>query len=90
MAAFREYVGDQGGGRGLAVGAGYRQAGLAVGELSEHTGAFDYPVPLFTGAGKLPEAVRYGGRIYHERIADVGREARRVIFVMHLNTFCLK
>ena len=90
FAAFGEDVGHEGGCGGLAVGAGYRQAGLPGGDLAQHAAALDNAVAVFLHELQFLKAFRDSGGVDHEGFLHVLGDAVDVVFVMHGNPFLLQ
>ena len=88
--AFGQDVGYHGRGRGLAVGAGDREACLAAGELSEHARALHDLVALLARVCELAEVVGDGRSVDHEGVLPVFGNHGAVVMVMHGNALCFK
>ena len=82
LAAFREDVCRQGGGGGFAVGAGYGQAALSPGNLSQGAGALEHPVASVHDFPQLAQVGRDGGGINHQRFLHVGGNQLRTVFIV--------
>ena len=89
-AALGEDVGDEGGRGGLAVRARDGEAALPGRDLAEHLRALDHAVAVLPGIDELAQVGRNGGRIDHEGVLDLARDAVRLVFVVHDYAFGLQ
>ena len=90
FAALGEDVRHQGAGGGFAVGAGNRQTGLSLSDFAKHAAAFYHPVAVVHNELVFSQIGRYCRGIDHKRGLHVGGDARRVVFVVHCNSFGLE
>ena len=85
-----KYMGDKSGCGGFAVSAGYGQALLCVGNLSQHAAALDNPVTVFAHVLEFLQAFGNGRSIYYQSFIDPGGDAAGIVVIMHLNAFLLQ
>ena len=90
FAAFGKDMRHKRTGSGFAVGTGNRQTGLSLSDFAKHAAALDHPVTVAHNEPVFSQIAWDGGGIDHKCGLHVGGDARRVVVVVHCNSFGLE